>query len=119
MAYIFMYQVEPKAPGKRKVSVPGKEEMRYYDNAGHFIQPLHGHARRKCMGENCKSVLRTVLHMWCGTVCALFLILAQEKMRMHLYVDLSIFKAIFYVFGAFTDLYFQGCVCELVMWLWK
>ena len=58
MAYILMYQTEPKAPGKRKLSGPGKEEMRY-DNAGHFVQPLHGHARRKCMGENCKSVVRT------------------------------------------------------------
>ena len=58
LAYLIMYQVEPKAPGRRRLSIPGKDAMRY-DNIGHFVQPLQGHARRKCMGENCKSVVST------------------------------------------------------------
>lgn len=58
MTYLLVYKLEPKTPGRRRLSVPGVNEMRY-DNLGHFVQPLQGHARRKCMGENCKSVVRT------------------------------------------------------------
>ncbi|MPC41131.1 PiggyBac transposable element-derived protein 2 [Portunus trituberculatus] len=62
MAYLFMYKVEPKATGRRKLFVPSAVEMRY-DNLGHLVQPLQGHARRKCIDENCKSVVRSVLQM--------------------------------------------------------
>ena len=58
MAYLYKYQVEPKAPGRRKLSAPGKDEMKY-DNTSHFPQSVQNHARRKCMGENCSSVVRT------------------------------------------------------------
>ncbi|XP_068223020.1 piggyBac transposable element-derived protein 2-like [Palaemon carinicauda] len=57
-AYLYKYQVEPKALGKRKLSFPGKDKMRY-DNTRHFPQSLQHHARRKCMCENCSSVVRT------------------------------------------------------------
>ena len=53
--YLRRYQTLPKAPGRKSLSLPGKDAMRY-DNVGHLVRPVQAHGRRRCMGNMCKSV---------------------------------------------------------------
>ena len=61
MPYLLRFQAPPKAMRKNSLSGPGEIDIRY-DNTGHFVQSSNG--RRRCMGEYCKSHVRTVFERW-------------------------------------------------------